>query len=76
MIGSNIFNIFGILGVTAIVTAVPVSPQIVDGDMIWMIGTTVLLLPIMRSGSRITRLEGGALLIAYVVYLTTLFRAP
>ena len=75
MIGSNIFNILGILGVTAMVTSVPVSPQIVSGDMIWMIGTAVLLFPIMRSDGRITRLEGSVLLLAYVVYLVTLFRA-
>lgn len=75
MIGSNIFNILGILGVTAMVTALPVSPQIVRSDMGWMIATTLLLFPIMRSGSRITRLEGGVLVIAYVVYLVTLFRA-
>ena len=75
MIGSNIFNILGILGVTAMVSAVPVSPQIVNGDMLWMIGTAVLLLPIMRSGGRISRIEGGVLLLAYIVYLATLFRS-
>ena len=74
MIGSNIFNILGILGVTAMVTAVPVSPQIAGGDMLWMIGTSVLLLPIMRRGSRITRGEGAVLVLAYIVYLVTLFR--
>jgi cation:H+ antiporter len=74
MIGSNIFNILGILGVTAIVAPVPVSPQIVATDMLWMIGTAVLLLPVMRSGARITRVEGSVLLLVYIVYVATLFR--
>lgn len=74
MIGSNIFNILGILGVTALVAGVPVAPDIVRTDMIWMIGTAVLLLPILRSDGRISRVEGLVLVAAYVTYVTTLFR--
>jgi cation:H+ antiporter len=75
MIGSNIFNILGILGVTALITSVPISPVMVNRDMLWMIGTAILLLPIMRSGGRISRVEGGILVVAYAAYLTSLFTA-
>ena len=34
----------------------------------------LLLLPLMRSNSRISRIEGGVLVTAYVAYLFTLFR--
>jgi Ca2+/Na+ antiporter len=34
-----------------------------------------LLLPVMRSDARITRVEGSVLLLAYIVYVTILFRA-
>jgi cation:H+ antiporter len=74
MIGSNIFNILGILGITALVTSIPVSPVMVHSDMLWMIGVAILLLPLMRSEGRISRLEGGVLVAAYVAYLLTLFR--
>lgn len=74
MIGSNIFNILGILGITALLTSIPVSPAMVGSDMIWMIGVAVLLLPIMRSQSRISRIEGGVLVLAYGAYLVSLFR--
>ena len=74
MIGSNIFNILGILGVTSLVTSIPVSSAMVDSDMLWMIGVSILLLPLMRSDSRISRIEGGVLVTAYVAYLFTLFR--
>ena len=73
MIGSNIFNILGILGITALATKLPVSPAMAGRDMIWMLGTAVLLLPIMRSGSRISRGEGVVLVGAYSAYLITLF---
>lgn len=74
MIGSNIFNVLGILGVTALILPVRVSPEILRSDLWWMIGTTVLLLPLMRSGSRISRAEGGLLLGVYVAYIVLLLR--
>jgi cation:H+ antiporter len=74
MIGSNIFNILGILGVTAIISPVRVATAIVESDMLWMIGTTVLLLPLMRSGAHLTRAEGAVLLGTYGAYLFVLLR--
>jgi cation:H+ antiporter len=73
MIGFNIFNILGILGVTALVAGVPVSAAMAGTDMPWMIGTAVVLLPIMRHESRISRLEGGLLVAVYLLYLRSLF---
>jgi cation:H+ antiporter len=75
MIGSNIFNVLGILGTTALLVPVPVSPAIVRSDMWWMIGTAMLLLPIMHTGLRVGRLEGGVLLAIYVAYVTLLLGA-
>lgn len=75
MIGSNIVNILGILGLTAIVTPVPVAAALVQSDMWWMIGTAALLLPLMRSGARLARAEGGLLLAVYVVYLVRVIGA-
>ena len=74
IIGSNIFNILGILGIAAMVSAVPVSPALVRSDMAWMLGTAVLLLPVMYSSARISRWEGGLLLGVFGVYLTLLLR--
>src|SRR5688572_11191297 len=74
IIGSNIFNILGILGVSALVAPVAVSPALVRTDMWWMIGTAVLLLPLMRSQSRLSRAEGGLLVAVYVAYLVILLR--
>ncbi|HXI20369.1 MAG TPA: hypothetical protein VNH46_04755, partial [Gemmatimonadales bacterium] len=69
LIGSNIFNLLGILGTTALVAPVPVNPALLNGDMLWMLATSLALFPILRSGMRVTRLEGAALLGSYGVYL-------
>lgn len=72
MIGSNIFNILGILGLTALIAPVPVSTALVRSDMLWMIGTSLLLLPLMRSGARLSRGEGALLVGMYAAYLIVL----
>jgi cation:H+ antiporter len=74
IIGSNIFNVLGIAGVTAIVLPLPIPPQIQNGDNYWMLGFSLLLFPLMRSGMRITRAEGGLLLAGYVAYVSLLIR--
>jgi cation:H+ antiporter len=43
--------------------------------MWWMIGTSLLLLPLMRSDARLTRVEGSLLLGAYVAYVVVLLRS-
>jgi cation:H+ antiporter len=72
MIGSNIVNIFGILGLTSLVSPLPVAPAIIRSDMWWMIGTALLLLPFLYSGSRLSRIEGGILTAAYSLYIGVL----
>jgi cation:H+ antiporter len=74
MIGSNIFNLLGILGVTALIAPVPVAAELIRSDMWWMIGTSFLLLPLMRSGSRLARGEGVLLCGVYAAYLIVLLR--
>lgn len=76
IIGSNIFNILGILGVTALLHPIPVAAGIVQTDAWWMLGFAVVLLPMMWTGRRISRPEGGLLLAGYGLYLLTLLRGP
>jgi cation:H+ antiporter len=74
VIGSNIFNILGILGVSALVRPIPVSREALIVDVGWMIGTTLLLYPILLRDRRISRGEGFVLIAAYVVYLVSVLR--
>jgi cation:H+ antiporter len=74
IIGSCIFNVLGIAGVTAMVLPLPIPPEIQSRDNHWMLGFSLLLLPLMRSGMRITRAEGGLLFGGYTVYVGLLIR--
>ncbi len=72
IVGSNIFNILGILGVTALVQPLSVPPEILRLDIWVMLGATLLLLVFSRTGWRLGRLEGTALLAGYLIYLGVL----
>jgi cation:H+ antiporter len=72
VIGSNIFNVLGILGVAALINPLAVAPQIITSDLWWMLGLSLALFPMMRTGFRVGRIEGSALILAYGTYLTLL----
>ncbi|MEZ6139882.1 MAG: calcium/sodium antiporter [Zavarzinella sp.] len=74
IIGSNLFNILGVMGITGLISPLPINAEIVQSDRWWMLGITLLLLPIMRSRMRIGRIEGGILLASYGVYMWMLLR--
>ena len=70
VVGSNIFNIFWILGLTAIIRPLPL-PDMVNLDLIILLGTTFLLFLFMFIGKRHTlqRWQGGVFVALYVGYL-------
>jgi cation:H+ antiporter len=68
VVGSNIFNILAILGITAVI--IPISSAgISKVDLGVMIFMAVILLPLSKTGYSITRIEGAALLLGYIVYI-------
>ena len=69
VIGSNLFNILGILGITALIKKLPVLPEVLSSDLWWMIGTAIILVPIIYIGKKIGRLGGSVLLAAYGVFV-------
>lgn len=73
IVGSNIFNILFILGLSAMITPVDVSPQIARVDMWVMLGVSVLLAIVLKTGHKITRAEGGFLVALYAGYMGWLF---
>lgn len=72
VIGSNIFNVLGIGGATAVVLPLEVPREILEHDSLWMIAASILLLPLMRTGMRLTRLEGAVLTAGFAVYIALL----
>ncbi len=68
IVGSNIYNILGILGTTAIITPIEVPAEIAAIDIWVMLGVTALLIVQLRSGWRLTRIEGAVLVALYCGY--------
>ncbi|ANG63250.1 sodium:calcium antiporter [Marinobacterium aestuarii] len=69
ILGSNIFNLLGILGVSALLQPLPVHARILQFDQWVMLGAALLLILFLYTGRRLSRLEGGLLLIGYGIYL-------
>lgn len=68
VIGSNIFNILGIMGLAALLEPIH-APGIGRGDLGILIFLTAALIPIIKTGHKITRQEGIFLLAIYGLYL-------
>ena len=72
VVGSNIFNLLCVLGAASVA-----RPLIVTGinniDLIMMVAVTILVIPLMYTGCRLGRREGGMMLIAYAAYVVYLF---
>ncbi len=69
IIGSNIFNVLLILGAASAVTPVHVDREILFRDVPVMLAFAIALLPLMRTGFRISRAEGAFLLLSFLAYL-------
>lgn len=68
LMGSNIFNILSILGITSLISEIEVSDVIINSDMIWMMGITLLILPFMAINKIVDRYEGLILVGIYIYY--------
>ena len=69
IVGSNIYNILGIGGVTALMAPGNVPMEIVSFDNPVMIGVSFVMIAFAWTGLRLSRWEGGVLLLGYVGYL-------
>lgn len=69
ILGSNIFNLLGILGISALLQPLPVHVRVLQFDQWVMLGTSLILLLFLHTGNRLSRVEGGLLLLGYGVYV-------
>lgn len=75
VVGSNLFNLLGILGAAALVS--PLEVRDVDWiDLGTMVAAALILLPMVRTGSVLSRVEGALLLALYIGYTLWLFLGP
>lgn len=68
IVGSNIYNLCGILGLTAMIHPIAAPPEIAAFDIWAMLGVTLLLILQLRSGWRLSRIEGAVLVALYAAY--------
>lgn len=71
LLGSSVYNILIILGVTALAPrgGIPVTPELMRIDIPVMALVAVACAPVFLSGRQVSRLEGGAFVGAYGLYL-------
>jgi len=69
IVGSNIFNVLCIGGVAGVIAPPVVATGITGVDFGFMLGTSFLVLPLMRTNFSISRWEGAVLLATYGLYL-------
>ena len=68
VVGSNIFNILGILGITALIITVNAEGiNFIDYGVMFF--ASLILLPLSKTGFKISRLEGTFLVVGYIAYI-------
>jgi len=70
-LGSCIFNLLGVVGLAALL--LPLSAEGLQRiDLGVMLALTVVVLPLLWLGMRLSRLDGAILIGAYVLYIASL----
>ena len=74
IIGSNIFNILFVLGITGLFSknGIPFDSLLLHFSLPVMLGSFVLILPLLFNQFTITRQEGAILTGGYILYFTGL----
>jgi len=75
VLGSNVLNVVFVLALVTIVSPLAVAPAALHQQFPLVLGFSVALLPLLRSGRGVSRWEGGLLVAAYVGYLVFSFRS-
>ena len=73
VVGSNIFNVLAICGITPFIAPIS-APGISWVDLAMIMGVSVLLYPLMKTGFTISRKEGVLLFAIYVGYTVYLIK--
>ncbi|MCU0779854.1 MAG: calcium/sodium antiporter [Akkermansiaceae bacterium] len=70
IIGSNIFNVLAIMGIAG--ASIPfAAPGVKNSDLVVMVAFSVVLVPMLITGGRLGRWEGGLLLVGFLAYLAS-----
>ncbi len=71
VIGSNLFNLLVVLGFCMLITKIPTTKETIKRDFPWnIIATVAIIAAIIFFDNKITRIEGIALLVLFVTYMS------
>ena len=76
IVGSNIFNILAVLPLAGLINPSVLDASVANRDVIIMIGATLALIAMslnFRGQRRINRIEGGLLIVAFMIYQGYIF---
>ncbi|MBQ6538517.1 MAG: calcium/sodium antiporter [Eubacterium sp.] len=69
VVGSNIFNLLLILGVSSTIRPIPVTVASFF-DLSMLLGVSIVAFIFVCTGKKITRIEGGIMVLMYIAYTT------
>lgn len=69
VLGSNIFNFLFVIGAAALVLPIHFGETFINRDMPFLLGFGILMWMLMWKKAFFSRVSGGILIIAYIVYL-------
>lgn len=72
VLGSNLLNVLFVVGTVSMMSPLDVDGTVIRIHFPIMLGFCVLLLPLAWTGFRITRMEGGVLLVGFMGYMAYL----
>ncbi|WP_288984923.1 calcium/sodium antiporter [uncultured Pseudoalteromonas sp.] len=76
IVGSNIFNILAVLPLAGLINPSVIDASVANRDVLIMIGATLALIAMslnFRGQRRINRIEGGLLIVAFMIYQGYIF---
>jgi len=72
VVGSCLFNLAFVMGAAALISPLSVDAGAMKWDLVTMCGLTVGMFVMLRTGRRMSRMEGAVLLVCYAGFLTYL----
>jgi cation:H+ antiporter len=71
LLGSSVYNIALILGIAVLAApaALRIPREVLVGDLLFLAVVALITVPVLLSGHRISRVEGGAFVAGYLGYL-------
>jgi len=69
IIGSSIFNIMFVLGLSGVISPLPIENGLIF-DLTFLLGASVLFLIFILTKKKLSRLEGFAMVVSYLLYLS------